>query len=306
MFVAWPFPIMLQSYHNRVHVWTVSLTSLFSSPRMHGKMLLVTFDSDDSAQSHVEALTRELQTGFKKLNNEINSMEETPGTDDSEVRMQVKRQLAKALMGLTMEFRKEETRFLNKVEAQKGLAAGSSLGIVESDSTADLASTDPGFTQVWEGIVSAASCLRCNLRFVIPGSDCYCGEFHSSGGAEGQRDSTDCQHNRRAGAGNRSPLSHDTPLVLTLNPHMEGLKASSLRFLQIMRDLGALVVEQGTLLDRIDHNIQESAVKIEEGTKQIVQAEKTQKSSRMFLCIIALVVLIVVMLIIVIARNAMR
>ena len=76
--------------------------------------------------------------------------------------------------------------------------------------------------------------------------------------------------------------------------------------LQIMRDLGALVVDQGTLLDRIDYNIQESAVKIEEGTKQIVQAEKTQKASRMFLCIIALVVLIVVMLIVVIARNAMK
>lgn len=57
--------------------------------RMHGKMLLVTFDSDNSAQSHVEALTRELQGGFKKLNAEINGMEVTPGADDSEVRKQV-------------------------------------------------------------------------------------------------------------------------------------------------------------------------------------------------------------------------
>ena len=114
---------------------------------MHTKMLLVTFDSDNSAQSHVEALTRELQNGFKKLNAEINGMEHTPGADDAEVRQQVQRQLAKALMGLTMEFRKEETRFLNKVEAQKGLAAGSSMGLVESDSTADMASIDPGFTQ---------------------------------------------------------------------------------------------------------------------------------------------------------------
>ena len=73
-----------------------------------------------------------------------------------------------------------------------------------------------------------------------------------------------------------------------------------------MRDLGALVVDQGTLLDRIDYNVQESAVKIEEGTKQIVAAEKTQKASRMFLCIIGLVVLIVVMLIVVIARNVMK
>ncbi len=78
-------------------------------------MLLVSFDADDSAQSHVEALTRELQTGFKKLNSEINGMEMTPGSDDAEVRQQVQRQLAKALMALTMDFRKEETRFLNKV-----------------------------------------------------------------------------------------------------------------------------------------------------------------------------------------------
>lgn len=90
------------------------------------------------------------------------------------MRQQVQRQLAKALMGLTLEFRKEETRFLNKVgedpfltltitmlyilllmasipslqvEAQKGLTAGSSLGFVESESNADFASVDPGFTQ---------------------------------------------------------------------------------------------------------------------------------------------------------------
>ncbi len=65
-------------------------------------------------------------------------------------------------------------------------------------------------------------------------------------------------------------------------------------------------MEQGTLLDRIDYNIQESAVKIEQGTKNIIEAEKTQKKSRMFLCIVALCVLIVVMLIIVIARNVIK
>ncbi len=31
---------------------------------------------------------------------------------------------------------------------------------------------------------------------------------------------------------------------------------------QIMRDLSTLVVEQGTMLDRIDHNITETAVKV--------------------------------------------
>ena len=86
---------------------------------MHSKMLLVSFDPDETAQTQVEALTRELQNGFKKLDKEIRGMEQTPGSDDAEVRQQVQRQLARALMGLTMEFRKEETRFLNKVRTRQ-------------------------------------------------------------------------------------------------------------------------------------------------------------------------------------------
>lgn len=35
---------------------------------------------------------------------------------------------------LSVEFRKEETRFLNKLEAQKGIKVGGTLGLVESDS----------------------------------------------------------------------------------------------------------------------------------------------------------------------------
>jgi syntaxin 16 len=40
---------------------------------------------------------------------------------------------AQALFKLSVEFRKEETRFLNKVEQQKGLEAGSVIGLVEAD-----------------------------------------------------------------------------------------------------------------------------------------------------------------------------
>jgi syntaxin 16 len=73
---------------------------------------------------------------------------------------------------------------------------------------------------------------------------------------------------------------------------------------QIMRDLSTLVVEQGTMLDRVDHNITQAAVSVETGVKELVQAEKHQKQGRAMLCIIALIVLIVVMLIIIIVRHA--
>jgi syntaxin 16 len=64
-----------------------------------------------------------------------------------QVRQQVQRQLAQALFKLSVEFRKEETRFLNKMEAQKGLAAGSSIGLIEEEGGASSAFADPGFTE---------------------------------------------------------------------------------------------------------------------------------------------------------------
>lgn len=64
----------------------------------------------------------------------------------TQVRLQVQRQLAQALFKLSVEFRKEETRFLNKMEQQKGFAAGSSIGLIEDEGHA-LGASDPGFTE---------------------------------------------------------------------------------------------------------------------------------------------------------------
>nr|XP_013808187.1 PREDICTED: syntaxin-16 isoform X2 [Apteryx mantelli mantelli] len=38
---------------------------------------------------------------------------------------------------------------------------------------------------------------------------------------------------------------------------------------EIFRDLGAMIVEQGTVLDRIDYNVEQSCIKTEEGLKQL-------------------------------------
>ena len=45
------------------------------------------------------------------------------------------------------------------------------------------------------------------------------------------------------------------------------------------------------------------ATSVEEGVKQLVRAEKIQKSSRLILCIMFLVVAVVLMLLILVAKN---
>jgi hypothetical protein len=61
---------------------------LLSARRYHAKALLVTFESDNTAGSHADVLTREVQEGFKRLDGEIRAMGagDGAGDDDAQVR----------------------------------------------------------------------------------------------------------------------------------------------------------------------------------------------------------------------------
>ena len=79
----------------------------------------------------------------------------------------------------------------------------------------------------------------------------------------------------------------------------------------ILRDLQVLAVlpdsarlhdeASQTQLDRA-HDVQ-VATSVEEGVKQLVRAEKIQKSSRMILCIMFLVVAVILMVLILVLKN---
>jgi hypothetical protein len=50
--------------------------------RYHSKALLVSFDSDNAASSHVDVLTREVQASFKRMDGEIRGMVQPDARDD--------------------------------------------------------------------------------------------------------------------------------------------------------------------------------------------------------------------------------
>lgn len=74
--------------------------ALPAAPRLHGKALLVTFDSGSDVQAATDAITMEIQSSFKKLDTEIRGMATGPGAqEDPEVLRQVQRQLAQVGAG---------------------------------------------------------------------------------------------------------------------------------------------------------------------------------------------------------------
>lgn len=102
---------------------------------------------------------------------------------------------------------------------------------------------------------------------------------------------------------------------------------------QIMKDLSVLVIDQGTIVDRIDYNIQNVATTVDEGLKQLqkvlvlfsklfllslafficfsdsyssmlgLQAERTQKKGGMVMCATVLVIMCFVMLVLLILKE---
>lgn len=71
----------------------------------------------------------------------------------------------------------------------------------------------------------------------------------------------------------------------------------------VMKDLSVLIIDQGTILDRIDYNCEQVSVTIEEGRKELVKAETHQKNSRMIICIYFLLVLCVLMTMVVVFQK---
>ena len=73
---------------------------------------------------------------------------------------------------------------------------------------------------------------------------------------------------------------------------------------EIFKELAVLVIDQGTILDRIDFNMESAVDHATVGNKELAKAETSQKNALPMRCIILLVVLIAIMLVVLIVKNS--
>jgi syntaxin 16 len=71
----------------------------------------------------------------------------------------------------------------------------------------------------------------------------------------------------------------------------------------IFKELAVLVIDQGTILDRIDYNMEAVVEHTKTGIKQLEKAEKHQKNARPMRCIICLSITIFVLLIVLVLKH---
>ncbi|XP_072948097.1 syntaxin-16 [Epargyreus clarus] len=92
----------------------------------------------------------------------------------------------------------------------------------------------------------------------------------------------------------------NTKMVAEREEEVNKIVRSIVDLNDVFKDLAHMVHEQGTVLDRIDYNIEQTQVQVQEGYKQLQKAERYQRTNRKMHCILVLGITIVVLVILLI------
>ena len=98
-------------------------------------------------------------------------------------------------------------------------------------------------------------------------------------------------------------LMDNTDMVEEREREISNIVQSITELNSIFRDLAQMIVDQGTVLDRIDYNVEHASFRTEQGLKQLQKAETYQKKNRKMMCIIVLGIIASVMFVLLMATK---
>ncbi len=71
---------------------------------------------------------------------------------------------------------------------------------------------------------------------------------------------------------------------------------------EVFKDIQTMVIDQGTILDRIDYNVETTVVNLQQANQELQRSSDHQKSTTNRLCIMILIFLIAIMFLILIFK----
>ncbi|KER29954.1 hypothetical protein T265_03540 [Opisthorchis viverrini] len=89
-------------------------------------------------------------------------------------------------------------------------------------------------------------------------------------------------------------LEENTAAVAQREHEINQIVRSIYELNEIFRDVAQLVVDQGTLVDRIDYNVENTQIRVEQGLQQLSKAQHYQSKDRKMLVIMVLATLVIV------------
>eukprot|EP00047_Mylnosiga_fluctuans_P009828 m.13328 g.13328 ORF g.13328 m.13328 type:complete len:298 (+) comp2814_c0_seq1:45-938(+) len=88
-------------------------------------------------------------------------------------------------------------------------------------------------------------------------------------------------------------IQDNTRLIQERDEEIEKIVNSITELARIFQDLSSLIIDQGSMLDRIDYNLEVAAYHVSRGKEELVEGEKLQKKAAKKMVIVALVLLVI-------------
>ncbi|GFZ19372.1 syntaxin of plants 41 [Actinidia rufa] len=240
----------------------VKMTELVKA---HAKALTPSFEDGKEDQRVIEALTLEITHLLRKSEKRLRKLSVKGPAEDSNIRKNVQHSLATDLQTLSMELRKKQSTYLKRLQQQK-----------EGHDGLD---------------------LEMNLNEKISRS-----EVDEFGDVFGNNENPDIVHFLGFSEHQMAKLKMSENFSVEREREIRQVLESVNELAQIMKDLSILVIDQGTIVDRIDYNIQNVAVSVEEGFKQLQKAERSQAKGGMVRCATVLVIMCFIMLVLLVLK----
>ena len=234
----------------------------------HKKRLLVRFDETEGAQDRtIDILTQQTTAKFREAERKLKRIgqlragAEASGSEQG-VRKNIQRSLAVQLQNLSMDFRKCQKAYLQQLKKQKE----GNMGDLFGGGGGGGGGSDP-----------------------LGGGGGGGGGFGGTAAADADLGFTDDQMLYLEQV--ETEVEDRDQEIVKIAKNIEELAT-------IFKDLATLVIDQGTILDRIDYNMEQVVETTKKGMVQLNKAEEYQKSTRPLKCICVLLILILVLAII--------
>jgi syntaxin 16 len=232
---------------------------------LHARHLLPSFGKGDGATVTLET---EITTAAKELSTALHAAERKMrllgGPEDDEevvVRRNVQKRFAAQLQDQSMNFRLKQKEYLSELRGQRDGTGETGPGI--------------GLTSLARG--GSIDVRAGSMRHSISDSENYVALAEE----DDELDDYDAQqHVRDLRGGER--------LAAERNREIAKIAASINDLATIVKDLAGLVVDQGTVLDRVDYNVEEVRSTTKAAVRQLRIADRYQRKRHAFWCIVIL------------------
>ncbi|THG06602.1 hypothetical protein TEA_013294 [Camellia sinensis var. sinensis] len=219
--------------------------------KAHAKALMPSFGDGKEDQCRIEALTQEITGLLKKSEKRLQRLSAGGPSEDSNIRKNVQRSLATDLQSLSMELRKKQSTYLKRLRQQKEGPEPDGVDIEMNLNGYNSRREDDEFDDIVLGLAGMGWLIVTNFW---------------EGFNEHQM----------------AKLRKSEAFTAEREREIQQVVESVNDLAQIMKDLSVLIIDQGTIVDRIDYNIQNVAASVEEGFKQL---QKVLFSSSFHHCI---------------------